>query len=160
MTFYGGDIINLSVKTRIRDQTFLPTFVIPWYAGNKCEFFETFCARTKWMIAKYMWPSKSQKFHDTTSWSRFCFWFPILPRLFFELFIIAIVEFTVFKKRYHQYIFQSYEFLLDYESDFILQVWFKGDQFPSSRVTKSGSRKGKKVDCHEEDVEIEYNIKT
>ena len=38
-------------------------------------------------------------------------------------------------------------------------MWFKGDQLPPSLATKSGSRKRKKVDGYEGDVEDEYNVK-
>ena len=34
---------------------------------------------------------------------------------------------------------QDYGWFFDCESDFIRPVWFKGDQFPSSLATKSGS---------------------
>ena len=39
--------------------------------------------------------------------------------------------------------------LLDCEYEFIWQVWFKGDQFPLTAASKSGSRKRKKVDSYE-----------
>ena len=45
------------------------------------------------------------------------------------------------------------------ESGFITQVWFKEDQFPSSLATKLLSRKRKKVDDYEGDMEDKYNIK-
>ena len=51
--------------------------------------------------------------------------------------------------------FQDYGWFFDCESDFIGPVWFKGDQFPSSLATKSGSRKREKVNGYKGDMKGE-----
>ena len=51
--------------------------------------------------------------------------------------------------------FQDYGWFFDCESDFIGPMWFKGDQFPSSLATKSGSRKREKVNGYKGDVKGE-----
>ena len=87
----------------------------------------------------------------------------LLPRLFFELFIIATVEIIVFKKRYNQCVFKIVSVslianLILFDKCGLREISFHYQQSLNRKVKKN--KKKKKVDGYEEDVKIEYNVKT